>query len=202
MALSLFIKMFHTRGAQFCLAITVVAALVVAASVFAGMDWHRNECKNDDPSIRTFLWKYDTTEGIALTYVIPNPNYEASRLKSSLQIIVTQEEKFAEYWEIGEVAAYYREDGKRKRALVEGPFPWKVNQSEAGKAISIWTLHRLTKHDYEIDLLLHKVKDGMSFKEVRTTIGNQEAFTFRVELLPNVQTYESVVNLPGTAGRK
>lgn len=136
------------------------------------------------PQIATFLWAFDTSEGIALTYAVEKP---AMQDDSSVKITVSLAGAINQHWEIRETAAYFWDEGKRRRCIREGPFPWRRWTAVCeGQAFTwyTWTMHGLTRPQYDFTVLLHKKKDGMPFSEVTKALSRIGPITFRSDELP------------------
>lgn len=134
----------------------------------------------------SFLWSHDATGGIAIIYVVENPKYQPgveqlAQPQGDVRIEATSTGRLTRHWEIDGAAAYFIDEGRRLRCLVEGPFPWEVRDTGPNERAYVWTMHRLTRPEYEFVLLLHKKQDGMFLDAVEQAVRRQAAITFRVE---------------------
>ncbi len=160
----------------------IAVVLLIAVSVWAGLTRTDNAGSQSAPEIRTFVWYSDATHGIGVTYRLSDL-CGTRRLPKDIKIRLTEAGTLGEYWEIREVNAYFRAGDRRRLVVGEGPFPVEPEKVNSGSTCRTWSMRSLKDREYEIDFCLHKLKDGMSPEEVRTSIREQDAFTLRVERL-------------------
>jgi hypothetical protein len=180
--------------------VIIAAVLAVGSSMRAGDAGGKLDGECARPTIKGFLWVSDKTEGIALTYTVANPVHKYTHPAFDLRLTLTLAPKLAEHWEVEEAVAYYQDGGRRRSALREGPTHASVERSDEGVLTYSCTLESPNRPVYEIDLLLRKVKEGMSIDKVRTAIRAQEAVTLGIEPSTIEQNHDPDFGLSRTDG--
>lgn len=176
------------------LAKVLLASMLLVVSVWASVAPRATARAEPIPIVDTFLWRFDTSEGIVVTYKLRAQDFSRSMWPKTVRVTVKQKGNFPGHWDIRQTNAYFRQDGIRRTAISEGPFPLPSHENKHGETVQTWVLHDLERSEYEIDFMLHISKDGMSFDDVREAIMEGDRWKFSVEPLDDQQAHERTVS--------
>jgi len=162
------------------LAILGLAIVAMGLLSFANQNSSRSnggECKPHPTSITNFIWKHDTSEGIAVSFRVHN-----AKGIGQAQVKAEIGPELSKDWEILEAKAY--RIGKLGRIPVsfEGPYRQVDSNSKVagGTDDCVWNLYDLRPVPYELEILLHRKSDRLSFKETKAAIVDGDVIAFRV----------------------
>jgi len=190
MVRSLIMTVLKSHMGRICICMTTIFVMVLALSVWASVVQEDRGNGRKKPSVTDVRWANGTADEIAVVFTITGSDFEpSSGLPNDLKLIVRQTPLLAEYWEISEASAFFQGGGKRRRVIREGPFPLKTDDPQLGERTRVWTMHQLTRAEYEVVLCLRRIKEGMPFQEVRSAVCEQDALTFSVEPLHTGQSH-------------
>jgi hypothetical protein len=124
---------------------------------------------------------YTGDNRVAVAECFANPHFPENQEDGSVRITVTQTYPLAEYWVVDEAAAFFQDEGKLRRCLTEGPFPWYRDRREDGILTHSWTMHRLRHRHYALNFYLRREKEGMTHKElVKSLSPHEDNFTVEI----------------------
>ena len=160
-------------------------SLLATIGLFVATQGAPTESKGTEakPTVGRFVWRDDTTEGIAVTYrflvVDCGSAAEANDVRISLQV----SPELGRHWQVRETTAFLREDDNRIQLVREGPFPLDEDRSDDGNLVLRWTMHRLNRPEYEVDFYLHRTNNGLPFAEARELIEDQQGLVIDIQPL-------------------
>ena len=167
----------HAKGLIACGIVAVLAVAALGAHLVVwgndGSTSRSTEGRSAPVSVNNYIWRYDLTEGIAVGFVM-RPDGMPSRPAQNIKIVASLAEDLSDDWEIAGAVAYIVHDGKRHEANFEGPYLQEHQDDPPNGAHShrgvVWNMYRVGEQPYEIDVLLHRKSERLTFQETRDLI--------------------------------
>ena len=92
----------------------------------------------------------------------------------NIKIVAQLSDDLSDDWEIAGASAYILNGAKRHQANFEGPYLQERNDdSTNGDVVQrnvVWHMYRVNDQPYEIDVLLHRKSERLTFQETKALV--------------------------------